>query len=547
VAQALATPRVPRYPEFVPNRDLDAARRYHNSTKHSVESLQAHQHYLDWDNKPLPFKVYPHIEGMPLPRQLPPSEVPALRALATPPVSTGGLSQVPDLQHLARLLYFAAGITRKKVYPGGQEYHFRAAACTGALYHIDVYVICRDLPGGLAAGVYHFGPHNFALHQLRAGDHRGVLVEATGGEPHGGKPHGGKPHGGEPSVAHAPVILACASTYWRNAWKYTARAYRHCFWDTGTILANLLAVAAADTMPARVVCGFVDQTVSALLGLDPQREGPLVLVSVGHDPDRMTAPQPAVPSISVETLPLSAHEVDYPAIRDMQAASVLLTAEEVRAWRAMAGAHPAMRPPSGQTFPLQPFGAPALPGETIDSVIQRRGSTRQFARVPISFEELSTILQHGTHGVATDFGNALSDLYLIVNAVDGLPSGTYVFHRVPQVLELLRAGDFRREAGILGLGQELPADASVNIYLLCDLERVLACFGNRGYRVAQLDAAITGGKLYLASYALRRGATGLTFLDDDVTAFFSPHAAGKSVMFLVAIGHGQRALPRRIS
>ena len=47
-------------------------------------------------------------------------------------------------------------------------------------------------------------------------------------------------------MAHAPVIIACASTYWRNAWKYQARAYRHCFWDSGTMLANLLAVAAAD-------------------------------------------------------------------------------------------------------------------------------------------------------------------------------------------------------------------------------------------------------------------------------------------------------------
>ena len=45
--------------------------------------------------------------------------------------------------------------------------------------------------------------------------------------------------------AYAPVIIACASTYWRNAWKYQSRAYRHCFWDCGTILANLLAVAAA--------------------------------------------------------------------------------------------------------------------------------------------------------------------------------------------------------------------------------------------------------------------------------------------------------------
>jgi len=32
------------------------------------------------------------------------------------------------------------------------------------------------------------------------------------------------------------------------------------------------------------------------------------------------------------------------------------------------------------------------------------------------------------------------------------------------------------------------------------------------------------------------GATGLTFFDDEATTFFSPHTAGKSVLFLVALG-----------
>ena len=58
----------------------------------------------------------------------------------------------------------------------------------------------------------------------------------------------------------------------------------------------------------------------------------------------------------------------------------------------------------------------------------------------------------------------------------------------------------------------------------------------------QLEAGILGGKMYLAAYAQRFGATGLTFFDDDVTEFFSPHARGKSVMFLTAFGH---PAPRR--
>ena len=48
------------------------------------------------------------------------------------------------------------------------------------------------------------------------------------------------------------------------------------------------------------------------------------------------------------------------------------------------------------------------------------------------------------------------------------------------------------------------------------------------------------GRLYLAAYALGMGASGLTFLDDAVTDFFSPHARGKSVMFLIALGRKRK-------
>src|SRR5437870_1553401 len=135
-------------------------------------------------------------------------------------------------------------------------------------------------------------------------------------------------------------------------------------------------------------------------------------------------------------------------------------------------------------------------------------------------------------------GTLLNDLYLIVNNVDGLASGAYLYAyaRDRQELELLKAGNFRKQAEHLGLEQELPADASVDVFFLADLHRVLGRFGNRGYRAVQLEAGILGGKLYIAAYAQRVGASGLTFYDDDVVSFFSPHAKGKNAMFLVALG-----------
>ena len=91
-------------------------------------------------------------------------------------------------------------------------------------------------------------------------------------------------------------------------------------------------------------------------------------------------------------------------------------------------------------------------------------------------------------------------------------------------------------AGHLDLGQELAADAAVNLYWLADLDAVFARLGDRGYRAVQLAAAIGGGRAYLAAYALGLGATGLTFFDDDVTRFLAPDSPGMGVMFLVAIG-----------
>jgi SagB-type dehydrogenase family enzyme len=505
---------------------MTTIREYHERTKHSVASLQANRHFLDWDNQPLPFKIYTGLAPIPLPRDFSPSGVAALRAIAAPAMDERQ-RMLPDLRALARLLHFSAGIVRTKTYPGGQLMHFRAAACTGALYHIDLYVVCGELPD-LPAGVYHFGPHDFSLRRLRSGDYRGALREATADEP---------------AVAAAPAVLVCTSTFWRNAWKYQARAYRHCFWDSGTMLANLLAVAAADGMPARIVLGFVDATVNDLLGLDTTREAALALVPLGAQPERRVGALPPPSALALETKPLSEHEVDYPLIRAAHAASSLATAAAVRTWRAAAiDAAPA--PAASAAVPLRPLAEP--PARSIDNVIVHRGSARRFARTGIGFGQLSTALRAATRGVPADFvapGASLVESYLIVNAVDGLAAGTYVFDREHDGLTQLAAGDFRRAAGGLDLGQELSADAAVNCYLLADLDHILPRLGDRGYRAAQLEAAIIGGRLYLAAYALGFGATGLTFFDDDVTQFFSPHAAGKGVMFLVAAGvPGRRAL-----
>jgi nitroreductase len=125
--------------------------------------------------------------------------------------------------------------------------------------------------------------------------------------------------------------------------------------------------------------------------------------------------------------------------------------------------------------------------------------------------------------------------------VDGLAPGVYFLRRGDGALELLHEGDFRSAAGRLALGQDLAADAAANVYCLAELASLVERTGSRGYRAAQLEGGVTGGRLYLGAYALGFGATGLTFFDDEVTEFLAPHAAGKAVLFLTALGHADRA------
>lgn len=518
------------------NQDTAALWRYHEATQHSYQSVRSNTHFLDWDNYPLPFKIYPQLEPIPLPREWPGSNCDAFSAISA---ETAAASEpAPDLRTIATILYHAAGITRHRSFPGGELY-FRAAACTGALYEVEIYLACGRLDG-LEAGLYHFNPLDFALRKLRDGDWRGALLNATANEP---------------AVAQAPAILICTGTYWRNAWKYQARTYRHFFWDNGTMLANLLAMAAGLRLPARLVMGFVDEEIHRLLSLDTRREVAISLVALGKNADPAPLPPAIIEPLAYETVSQSNREVDYPLMRSAHAASSLATAEEVASWRAQTPIRAATereRLPSARagtdvgTVDLMPPSL--LPQDTIEQVILRRGSTRRFATLPIQFEQLSTMLIRATQGIPADFlnptGAQLNDLYLIVNAVEGLPAGAYFFQRHQQRLELLKPGNFRSQAGRLGLEQGLPADASVDIFFLADLKRIMERFGNRGYRAAQIEAGILGGKLYLGAYAQKLGATGLTFYDDEVTDFFSPHAKDKSAIFLVAIGvPAKRKLP----
>jgi SagB-type dehydrogenase family enzyme len=496
------------------------ARQFHDRTAHTPYSIRTNAHTLDWDIKPFPFKVYTETPAVELPRTFEPIDVDTLTAIASPAEGHADL----DLERLAAVLYFSAGVTRKKVYASGVEVLFRAAASTGALYQTEVYVAAGEVRG-LAPGLYHFCPGDFTLRLLRDVDVRGALGRSAADE----------------DLGRRAAVLILSAIYWRNTWKYQARGFRHLFWDSGTMLANVLAAGGALGLAPLIYTGFVDDDVNHVLGVDAERETALELVALG--PRGAPAPDPgALPRIAHATLPLSSDEVDYPLLREMVQASKLRTPDEVRAWRGSQeggearSRHPRASGPS--VLPLPP--ARTMAARSLGDTIQRRGSTRHFSHDPISVVDLATTLWAATRPISSDVPSALVELFFIANAVDGVAPGAYAYRPAEHALEVIRTGAFRDRASYLTLEQALGGDAAATIFFLAPLDAVHERWGDRGYRLVNLQAGIAGGRAYLAAYAQGFGATGLTFYDQLVTEFFALASAEMDAIFVTALGQSAR-------
>jgi SagB-type dehydrogenase family enzyme len=521
--------------------DTAVARRFHDATKYvAVLDESGEEQFLmgtppdlekaiwqeDWSIEPFPYKIYETLPPIPIPREFPATAMPGLEAISRIGTEPKG-ERIPDLEALARIALHSNGILKRGAHrTGGEIIEYRAAGGTGARYHLEIYFVCGNL-SGLEAGIYHYSAQDHSLRQIRAGDFRAVLVEATGGED---------------AIANAPAILAMTSTFWRNAWRYKARAYRHALWDAGTAFANVLSLAASVELPTELVLGFADANVNELLGIDGQREATLALCAIGRTSVDIP-PSPPVTPLDHPTRPISSREVDFPMIGTMHAASEL-TSTEVAKWRAEP-LRRTSREPQGELIALRPMPNENLPEMPIEEIIRRRRSTRNYdTETPIGFEAFSTLIDRSTRGFASDCltpgAPSLHDHYLIVNSVEGLDPGVYLVHPGRNAIELVRAGNFRQQATRLAAVQQYAGDAHVNCYYLTELDPVLERYGNRGYRIAQLEAALYGSRLHLGTHAVGLGAVGSTSFDDEVVEFFTPGSNRTSYMFVDVFGKRRR-------
>ena len=101
--------------------------------------------------------------------------------------------------------------------------------------------------------------------------------------------------------------------------------------------------------------------------------------------------------------------------------------------------------------------------------------------------------------------------FVVVHDVEGIASGVY---RWPDLSKPVRAGMLREELYRLAMEQGLAGDAAFVAIGATDV----AGLDDREYREAQLAAGIVEGRLHLLAYALGASASGMTFIDSEVSA-----------------------------
>src|SRR5579863_6649339 len=215
-------------------------REYHESTKHSVESLRRTPHILDWANMPDPFRHYEGVPVLDLPADPPAPETPASDGAA----------------FLSQLLFYSAAISASKRVPStGDRYALRVNPSSGNLHPTEFHFFTRalkDWPDGL----YHYRPSSHMVEQRALG----AFDTKWAGD-------------------SVPIVFVLTSIAWREAWKYRDRAYRYCLHDIGHAWQSLALAAQTMGCESYATGHFPDDEVAQLCRLH-EDEWPMLIVEI---------------------------------------------------------------------------------------------------------------------------------------------------------------------------------------------------------------------------------------------------------------------------
>ncbi|MGH8883982.1 MAG: SagB/ThcOx family dehydrogenase [Egibacteraceae bacterium] len=190
---------------------------------------------------------------------------------------------------------------------------------------------------------------------------------------------------------------------------------------------------------------------------------------------------------------------------------------------------------------------------SLEQVLEARASRRDYARIPVSLQELSTLLHYAygvrKHMVAYNVrhfpmrycpsagGLQSAEVYLVANQVEGLRKGLWHYYPARHQLELLSEGNMRRKVVDACMYAEFLHYPGLVLILTGVMSRLRWKYGLRAYRYAHVDAGFVGENLYLVATALRLRVCAVAgFFDDRVDELLDIDGQDEFTVLLMAVG-----------
>lgn len=488
---------------------------------------------VDWEDAPLPYKLYRGLPEIPLTGEVP----------LTLKKREFGLN--PSLEELGHFLWYVYGLTQysqsplmdetqEKIVSYNQSFR-RFVPSGGALYPNELYLYINldDAP----TGIYHYDVAHHRLILLREGNYDGYLSRSLADGL---------------SISDSFCTVFVSTVFWKNFYKYNNFSYRLQGLDAGVVIGQSLEVANTLGFSTRVCYQFLDRAINHLLGLSEQEESVYAVIQLSTKPILSVGKKKSeelvsaaelckeVPELNHATYNRSKKAIDYPILRKLNEESMMETTQSFVKRKK----HSRGEIPLNTEMVLLPFTESF--SYDLASVCRKRYSPgTDFTLGMVSQTHLSSLLKET---ISFSYQNDLDDslgqietrvsLYGSFYNVEGVPHGAYSYDNGTHALRKITEGDYRE---FLQSGLTMPF---VNMYQipLCmhvvgDKDHLKNELGYRGYRIQQMEAGILTQRLCLVSGALGMGGHALLGFDvNQSDELFRISSKGKTSLIQIPIG-----------
>jgi SagB-type dehydrogenase family enzyme len=488
---------------------------------------------VDWEDKPLPYKLYRGLPVVPLSLEVPLT----LEELKQP--------FMPDLSKIGHFLWYVYGLTQfsqsvismdsTEIKVEQMQSKRRFAPSGGALYPSELYVYLKieDLP----VGVYHYDVAHHQLILLREGNFDSYIARGLGNRC-------------EISACFGTVFVS--TMFWKNFFKYNNFAYRLQGLDAGVLIGQLLEVSKRFGFESGVYFQFLDRAINHLLGLSEQEESvyaviplsvePTIWSANGRENDRMVSSAQLcqeLKSIEPNHYVRSQRVKEYPMLTKLNEVSMLDSTSKFPLIEA-------------EENVISDGQAVALPhverlSYNLGSVCRNRFSPdMDFIMGKVSQVELANLLYEATNSFL--YRNDLEAAHLnheprvslnvCLYNVEGIPNGAYQYDSTTHALRQVDLGDHRL---LLQSGMSLYNVNLLQVPLCFHItgakDYYKTTFGYRGYRIQQMEAGMLVQRLLLSAGASGMGGHPLLGYDSNLCdEIYKIGPQGKTSLIQIPIG-----------